>query len=76
MSELPKDGFLKIDQVLEFIPIGKSTLWAWCRAGKFPKPIKLAEKTSVWRAQDIRAYLANPTGGSLNAQSETPLVRC
>ncbi len=71
MQALPETGFLRINQVLNFVPIGKSTLWAWIRAGKFPKPIKLAEKTSVWRAEDIRSYLANPGGGPKT--QETPI---
>ncbi|MDG2990511.1 AlpA family phage regulatory protein [Candidatus Synechococcus calcipolaris G9] len=72
MSELPKDGFLRINDVLKFIPVGKSTWWAGIRAGKFPSGIKLGAKTTVWRVEDIRNLIENPTGGSLNAQKGTP----
>ncbi len=67
--ELPKDGFLRIDDVLKFIPVGKSTWWAGIRAGKFPRGVKLGAKTTVWRVEDIRSLIKNPAGGPLNAQT-------
>lgn len=75
MSELPKDGFLRIDQVLKFIPVGKSTWWAGIRAGKFPRGIKLGAKTTVWRVEDIRSLIENPGGGPKRAETLTGLRR-
>lgn len=72
--QLPTTGFLRINEVLNFVPIGKSTLWAWVRQGRFPKPVKLSQTITAWKAEDIRAYLENPAGGPLNAQNEAPLV--
>ncbi|MBK8893727.1 MAG: AlpA family phage regulatory protein [Propionivibrio sp.] len=39
------------------IPISRSAWWAGIREGKFPKGIKLGSKTTVWRAEDIRALI-------------------
>ena len=50
-------GFMRLTQVLSLIPISKSSWWAGIRTGKYPKQIKLGEKTSVWRAEDIKALL-------------------
>ncbi len=44
------------------IPVGKSTWWAGVKDGRFPKPVKLGERITVWRVEDIRALVANGTG--------------
>ncbi len=54
---LPETGFLRLKQILQFIPVGKSTWWAGVKSGKYPKPIKLGAKTTVWRAEDIKAFI-------------------
>lgn len=55
--ELPKTGYLRITQVLRFIPIGRSTWWQGVKDQRFPQPIKLGPKTTVWRAEDIQQLL-------------------
>jgi len=55
---LPETGFLRLPQVLALIPISRSAWWAGIREGKFPKGIKLGTKTTVWRAEAIRALIA------------------
>lgn len=54
---LPETGFVRLPQVLAIIPISRSAWWAGIREGKFPKGIKLGSKTTVWRADDIRALI-------------------
>ena len=55
---LPETGFLRLPQVLALIPISRSAWWAGIREGKFPKGINLGTKTTVWRAEAIRALIA------------------
>ena len=50
-------GFLRIRQVLQIIPVSKSTWWAGVRTGRFPKPVKLSPGVTAWRAQDIHDYV-------------------
>jgi len=38
------------------LPISSATLWAWVKAGKAPKPIKLSPGVTVWRRADILAF--------------------
>ena len=40
-----------------FIPISKSSWWDGISKGKYPKPIKLSENTTVWREDDIRKLI-------------------
>lgn len=55
---LPETGFLRQSQVLTFVPISKSTLWRRIQAHTFPEPVKLSERVTVWRAEDIRRWIA------------------
>lgn len=68
-THLPSTGFMRIEQILEFIPIGKSTWWARCKAGIYPAPVKLGPGTTVWRAEDI-ADLIKKLGSAEEAENE------
>ena len=48
-----RQRFLRLPQVLERIPVSKSTWWLGVREGKYPKPTKLSERISAWRESDI-----------------------
>lgn len=57
-SEFPETGFVRLNQIIAPygpIPVSKSTWWAGCKDGRFPKPQKLGQRVTVWRAEDIRA---------------------
>lgn len=54
---IPTYGFLRLPQVLAIIPISKSAWWEGCRTGRYPKPVKLGPRTTVWRAEDIAALV-------------------
>ena len=57
LTNIPKTGFLRLPQVLALIPISKSAWWAGCKTGRFPKPIKLGPRTTVWKVEEIRALI-------------------
>lgn len=57
---LPSTGFLRLRNVLAPtgpIPVSRSTWWAGVKDGRFPKPLKLGPRTTVWRIEDIRALI-------------------
>lgn len=58
MPELPATGFLRIRQVLQFIPVSRSTWWAGVASGRFPKPCKLGPRTTAWTVESIRELIA------------------
>jgi len=59
---LPETGFLRQSQLLAFVPFSKSTLWRRIQAKTFPQPIKLSERVTAWRAEDIRRWIAEQSG--------------
>ncbi len=57
----PTEGFVRIQDIIAPngpIPVGRSTWWAGVKDGRFPKPVKLGPRITVWRAEDIRALVA------------------
>lgn len=50
---------LRLHQVLARVPISRSSWWEGCRTGRFPQPIKIGPRTTVWRAEDIDAFIEN-----------------
>lgn len=67
MSTLPDTGYLRLSQIIgnpkadppqqPIIPVGKSTWWEGVKTGRFPQPIKLGPRITVWRVEDIRALI-------------------
>jgi prophage regulatory protein len=55
--ELPQDGLLRIKRVLQFVPVSRSTWWAGVKSGRYPRPVKLSERVTCWRAADIRRFV-------------------
>lgn len=56
-GEFPSTGFLRVDRVLFFFPVSESTWHTGVRTGIYPKPVKLTERCSAWRAEDIKALI-------------------
>lgn len=54
----PLTGYVRLSSILAPkgpIPVSKSTWWQGVKDGRFPKPRKLGPRTTVWKAEDIRA---------------------
>ena len=74
-NNLPEIGFIRLPEVLRYIPVSKSSWWAGIREGVYPPPVKLSERTSGWRVEDIRALIGNlsqqtAANGRIGAQKE------
>ena len=54
---MPSYGYLRLPQILAIFPVGKSSWWEGCRTGRYPKPVKLGPRTTVWSAEDIAAFI-------------------
>lgn len=64
-ADVPK-RLLRITEIIAPggpIPVGKSTWWEGVKSGRFPQPIKLGPRITVWREDDIEALLANGIEG-------------
>ena len=55
-SELPRTGFVRLASILAPkgpLPVSKSTWWAGVKLGRYPQPMKLGPRVTVWKAEDI-----------------------
>ena len=41
------------------LPFGESTIWEKVKSGDFPKPVKLSERITAWRSEDIETWMAS-----------------
>ncbi len=67
------DHFLRLSQIIgstesnptqpAIVPVCKTTWWAGVKAGRFPKPVKLSPRVTVWRASEVFALIADQKGG-------------
>ena len=68
MPQLPETGFLRLKQIIgdpkanppipPIIPVKKTTWWNGVRDGRYPKPVKLGERITAWRVEQIRDLIA------------------
>lgn len=59
-KNFPRTGFVRLSDILHPagpIPVSKSTWWAGVKVGRFPQPLKLGPRVTVWRAEDILSLL-------------------
>lgn len=65
-TSFPKTGLVRLSQILAPsgpIPVSKSTWWQGVKDGRFPQPIKLGPRTTVWRVEDIRGLYEGADNG-------------
>jgi predicted DNA-binding transcriptional regulator AlpA len=59
-DNLPDSGYIRQWQLIPaVVPFSSATLWRKCKAGHFPKPVKLSERVTAWRVGDVRQFLLN-----------------
>ncbi|PLK49426.1 AlpA family transcriptional regulator [Uliginosibacterium sp. TH139] len=46
-------SFLRLPEVLSIIPISRATWYEGIKKGRFPAPVKLGPRVSLWRRTDI-----------------------
>ena len=52
-----KMKFLRISDVAEKTALSESTIWLWINEQKFPKPIKLSPKVTIWEETKVDEWM-------------------
>jgi prophage regulatory protein len=56
---LPATGFIRQSELIpHIIPFSSTTLWRKVKAGEFRSPVKLSQRVTAWRAEDVRAWMS------------------
>lgn len=65
--KLPETGFVKLQTILQFIPVSQTTWRQGVKDGVFPDPVKVGGKVTLWRVEDIKnlieSYSAENSAG-------------
>jgi prophage regulatory protein len=56
-------------ELRRIVKLSHATIWRLCRAGKFPKPIKLSQRAIAWRLVDVERWLAERSRRSVGSAS-------
>lgn len=64
-NQMPETGFVRLYQIVgdkkrnipAIIPISRSSFLSGVKSGKYPRGIKIGERTRAWRVQDIIALI-------------------
>lgn len=55
--ELPREGFIRVGTLAKVLDVAVVTVWRWSAKGKLPQPVKLSERVTAWRAEEVRAWM-------------------
>jgi len=60
-TELKDLGLMRLNNVLEVVPVGRSTWYEWVRLDLAPKPLNISIRMSAWKVEDIKNLLLEMT---------------
>lgn len=50
-------AYMRLRQIIAIVPFSQATIWRKVKNGSFPAPIKLSERVTAWKVDDVRAWL-------------------
>ena len=56
--------FYRIPYLTKSLGVSGSSIWAWVKAGTFPKPIKLSANCTAWNAAEVELWAAERIASS------------
>jgi predicted DNA-binding transcriptional regulator AlpA len=70
-NSLPATGYVRLSQIVgdkktgivAIFPVSKSTWWAGVKSGRYPQPVKLSERCTAWRVEDVLALIDQAARG-------------
>jgi len=58
MKETMKESYLNIDDITNSLKINEDTLMRWIKEGKFPQPLRIKDRTTLWSYALIENWIA------------------
>ena len=62
-------GYLRLPQVLEIIPVSRSTWYRGIKSGRYPQSVKLSTRAAGWKIVDVNSCAAELEGTSSSSWS-------
>lgn len=63
-ATLPAAGFIRLAELRQIIPLGKSSIWRKVQLGEFPRPVKLSANVTAWPVESVRAWIDEQAKGA------------
>lgn len=67
MQQTSTCRMLRLPAVMAMTGLGRDSVYRLARAGEFPKPRKLTERSSAWREDEIAAWIESRPTARLGA---------
>lgn len=48
---------IRIEEFMARLSISRSAIWEGCRTGRLPQPIKIGPRTTVWKSEEVDAFI-------------------
>lgn len=56
---IDSNRLLRLKQVIDLIPVGRSTIYDWMARDAFPKALNLGGGIVAWRESEVLAWIAD-----------------
>lgn len=56
IENLPHEGLIRVKDLIDYLPFGKTYMYYLIAEGLFPKPIKFSKKMVLFRHEDVHAW--------------------
>ena len=56
VTQSTSQQFFRLPHLKVRLGVSGSSIWAWVKAGKFPKPVKLSENVTAWDRDSIETW--------------------
>lgn len=53
------ENLINIEEVQKLTGLGRTTIYQYIKAGKFPSQVKLSYRNSVWIAREVYCWIDN-----------------
>ena len=57
--ELDSERIVRMEELLRRLQISRATVYRWLDEGRFPRPVRLGERTIGWKESSLAGWLAD-----------------
>ena len=71
MQEQEDTRIIKVDEVQKLTSLSRSTIWRLENTGKFPKKVRLSQKSIGWLESDIQTWIKTRKSKTMEVHNES-----
>lgn len=72
-TNLNSNRLLRLEVVMNFTGLSKSSIYSFIKNGLFPNPIKIGKRAVAWRSDELQDWLkSRPLAGLDKSHGEKP----